>query len=170
MYRWLDFTNFFGWLVLSIFLQERKISCVLIEFLINVFLCNELSQKTRFQFVPIAALCLYRYSVKICFLKILSVCISFSSILQKKKKNQQYLALVGALGGAFNGAFVGALGGAIIGAFVEAFIGAFVVAFIGAIIGAIIGAGDEERVSSTDRFTMPPFTVKTKQRVHLQMV
>ena len=96
--------------------------------------------------------------MKICFLKILSVCISFSSILQKKKKNQQYLALVGALGGAF------------IGAFGEAFIGAFVVAFIGAIIGAIIGAGVEERVSSTDRFTMPPFTVKTKQRVHLQMV
>ena len=34
---------------------------------------NELSQKNRIQSVPIAALCLYTYSVKIWFLKILSV-------------------------------------------------------------------------------------------------
>jgi len=34
---------------------------------------NELSRKTRFQSVPIAALCLYTNSVKTWFLKILSV-------------------------------------------------------------------------------------------------
>ena len=67
----------------------------------------------------------------------------FQVNITEEEKNQQYLALVGAFGGTF--------------------IGAFVVAFI----GAIIGAGVEDRVSSTDRFTRPPFTVKTKQRVHL---